>query len=66
MKSGDIVQMEFPDNTARMDYCEIIDTRVEPEMENQIILSVMKKGYINRKTGAVLRKAEVITVLNED
>jgi molecular chaperone GrpE (heat shock protein) len=58
MKSDDIVQMEFPDNTARMDYCRIVDTCAEPEMENQIILTVIKKGYISRKTGAFFGKPE--------
>ena len=66
MKSEDVVKMEIPDNTAAMDHCKVIDTRSEPKMENQTILSVVKNGYINRKTGDVLRKAEVITVLNDD
>ncbi|MBW2613080.1 MAG: nucleotide exchange factor GrpE [Deltaproteobacteria bacterium] len=64
MKAGHIVLMEFPDNKARMALCKIIDTRVEPKMENETILSVVKKGYVRKKDGAILRKAEVITVLN--
>ena len=65
MKSIDIVKMEFPDNRARIDYCKIIDTRPEPEMENETIVSVVKNGYVNKQDGSVVRKAEVITVLNE-
>jgi len=65
MKSIDIVKMEFPDNRARVDYCKIIDTRPEPEMENETIVSVVKNGYVNKQDGSVMRKAEVITVLNE-
>jgi molecular chaperone GrpE (heat shock protein) len=48
-----------------MDYCKIVDTRPEPEMDNETIVSVVKNGYINQKDGIVVRKAEVITVLNE-
>lgn len=65
MKSIDIVKMAFPDNKARIDYCKIIDTRPEPEMENETIVSVVKNGYVNKPDGRVVRKAEVITVLNE-
>ncbi len=65
MKAGHIVPMEFPDNKARMTFCKIIDTRIEPEMENETILAVVKKGYVRKQDGAILRKAEVITVLND-
>ena len=64
MKSGNIVKMEFPDNKARMNHCKIVDTREEPEMENEAIVAVVKNGYVNKQDGAVVRKAEVITVLN--
>ncbi len=66
IRSADIVQMEFSDNKALMDHCKIVDTRAEPDLENQVIITVVKNGYINRKDGTVLRKAEVVTVLNED
>ena len=65
MKSGDVVKMGFPENKARIDYCKIVDTRKEPEMENEAIVAVIKNGYVNKQDGAVVRKAEVITVLNE-
>ena len=65
MKSGDIVKMEFSDNKARMDYCKIVDTRQAPKLNNETILAVVKNGYVNRQDGTVVRKAEVITVLNE-
>ena len=65
MKSGDVVKMEFPENKARMDYCKIVDTRKKPEMGNEAIVAVVKNGYVNKQDGAVVRKAEVITVLNE-
>jgi len=65
MKSGDVVKMEFPENKARMDCCKIVDTRNKPKMENEVIAAVVKNGYVNKQDGAVMRKAEVITVLNE-
>jgi molecular chaperone GrpE (heat shock protein) len=65
MKSGGVVKMEFPENKARMDYCKIVDTRKKPEMGNEAIVAVVKNGYVNKQDGAVVRKAEVITVLNE-
>jgi len=64
LKSNHIVQIEFPANKARMEYCKIVDTRKAAAMENEAILSVVKHGYINKQQGRVLRKAEVITVLN--
>ena len=65
MKSSDVVKMAFPEDKARMDYCKIVDTRKEPQMENEAIVAVVKSGYVNKQDGAVVRKAEVITVLNE-
>lgn len=57
-------QMEFPDNKARMDYCEVVEVREMPALENETILSVVKKGYIDGNINTVLRKAQVVTVLN--
>ena len=64
LKSNHIVQIEFPENKARMEYCKIVDTRKAVNMENETILSVVKHGYIDKQQGRVLRKAEVITALN--
>ncbi len=66
MKSDDIVTMDFPDDRAAMDRCKILDVREAPGMENETILTVVKNGYIDRKDGSVLRKAEVITVSNDE
>ena len=57
-------QMEFPDNKARIDYCEVVETREMTALENETILCVVKNGYIDGKENTVLRKAQVITVLN--
>ncbi len=66
MKSDDIVTMDFPDNKAAMDRCKVVDVREAPGMENETILTIIKNGYINKKDGSVLRKAEVITVSNSE
>jgi molecular chaperone GrpE (heat shock protein) len=59
-----IVQMEFSDNKAQMKYCKVLDTQESVDLENETIISVVKNGYIDEQHGRVLRKAEVITVLN--
>jgi molecular chaperone GrpE (heat shock protein) len=65
-RSTSIVQMEFSGNKATMGYCKIIETREHPELENETILEIVKNGYIYKQDNVVLRKAEVITVLNDD
>ncbi|MBW2368582.1 MAG: nucleotide exchange factor GrpE [Deltaproteobacteria bacterium] len=66
IKSCNISRMAFPDNKARMGFCKIVDTQPKPEMENETILSIVKHGYVDNQNGTVIRKAEVITVLNEE
>jgi len=65
-QSASIVPLTFPKNKATMELCKIIETREDPELENEAILEIVKKGYINTNDGIVLRKAEVITVLNDN
>ncbi len=65
VKSADIVTIEFPDNRAEMTLCKVVETKPDPELEDETILSIVKNGYVNRLDGTVLRKAEVVTVLNE-
>lgn len=64
LKTNHIEQIEFQDNKARMDSCKIVDTREAADLDNETILSVVKNGYMDKEQGKVLRKAEVITVLN--
>ena len=59
-----IVRIEFPDNKARMEYCKIVETQESADMENETILSILKNGYMDKQHNKVVRKAEVITVLN--
>ena len=63
--SGGVVKMEFADNRATMDFCKVVDTRPSDTQENETILEIVKDGYLNQDGAKVLRKAEVITVLND-
>lgn len=65
LKTKDVVKIEFPDSRASMDSCKVIDTRASDTLEDETILEIVKNGYVNQNVGTVLRKAEVITVLNE-
>ncbi|MBW2738053.1 MAG: nucleotide exchange factor GrpE [Deltaproteobacteria bacterium] len=64
LKTYHIVQIEFSNNIADMDCCKVVDTQEAADMANETILSVVKNGYIDKNKEMVLRKAEVITVLN--
>ena len=61
-----IVPISFPDNKAEMETCKIIETQKRPELENETIVEIIKNGYINEQDGLIMRKAEVVTVLNSD
>jgi len=58
-----VEQIEFPGHKAVFGFCKVMGTKAVPGMENEHILSVLRKGY-QKKSGEVLRPAEVITVLN--
>ena len=64
LKTCHIVQIELSGNIADMDYCKVVDTQEAADMENETIISVVKNGYIDKNKKTVLRKVEVITVLN--
>ncbi len=64
LKTCHIVQIEFSNNIADMSCCKVVDTQEAADMANETILSVVKNGYIDKNKEIVLRKAEVITVLN--
>jgi len=61
-----VIQIEFPDGKAKMEYCKVIETKQKTDSENGTISSIMKQGYIHENDKIVLRKAEVVTVLNEE
>ncbi|MDL1968188.1 MAG: nucleotide exchange factor GrpE [Deltaproteobacteria bacterium] len=64
LKTCHIVQIEFSNNIADIDYCKVVNTQEAADIPNETILSVVKNGYIDKNKKMVLRKAEVITVLN--
>ncbi len=61
-----IVPLDFPDRRAKAEQCRIVETKRMPEKEDEEILAVLKKGYVDREENLVLRKAEVVTVRNAD
>ena len=61
-----IVPLDFPDNKASMEKCIIVETEENSELENETIISIVKKGYINTEEKVILRKAEVITAVNDN
>ena len=65
LKANDIVMMEFPDNMARMESCKVVETEESNSLKDETILFVVKNGYMRKDNGEVLRKAEVVTVLNK-
>lgn len=65
LASHHIVPLEFSDRKAKVEECRIIDTRRAPARQNEEILSVEKRGYIDTGRNRVLRKAEVVTVCND-
>ncbi len=65
LKGKSIVPIAFPEGKVRMEHCRIVDTRRVPDAENETIVSIEKTGYIDVEKDQVLRKADVVTVLNE-
>jgi molecular chaperone GrpE (heat shock protein) len=66
LAARNIVPLDFPDRRAKAEQCRIVETKQMPDKEDEEILVVLKKGYIDRKENLVLRKAEVMTVRNAD
>ncbi len=64
LKANNICSIEFNNNKAKIECCKIIDTRQDSAKDNETILSIIKKGYVNIETNKIIRKAEVITVKN--
>lgn len=57
--------IEFTDHKAVFGLCKVVDTRAEPTKPNETILAIVRQGY-RKKSGEILRPAEVITVLNRE
>lgn len=65
LRSRHIEPLKFPENKARIKQCKIIATQNDPALENEEIIFVEKKGYMDTERKRVLRKAEVVTVCND-
>lgn len=60
LEKREISIIEFPKSKAVFGMCKIIDTRNIPELAEETIVKIVKKGF--RKGDEVIRPAEVITV----
>ncbi len=58
-----IEQIKFPENKAIFGLCQVVETKRDANLENETIISIVRKGY-RRREGEILRLAEVITVSN--
>ncbi|MCI5165924.1 MAG: nucleotide exchange factor GrpE [Candidatus Electrothrix sp. GM3_4] len=65
LRSCHVEPLGFPENMARMEQCKVIASQNDPARENEEIISVEKKGYIDTERKKILRKAEVVTVYND-
>lgn len=64
LKSNQIIPITFEQNKASRELCKVIETRPDETLDNETILTILKTGYLDANSNTVLRKAEVITVLN--
>ncbi|MBN1653768.1 MAG: nucleotide exchange factor GrpE [Deltaproteobacteria bacterium] len=65
LQERNIIAIEFTNGKISMEHCRIIDTKRVANAENESIISIEKTGYIDIEKNIVLRKADVVTVLNE-
>lgn len=61
LKARHVVPMELAGTKASMETCKVIDTQDCADQEEETVLAVMKKGYVETTSGDVMRKAEVVT-----
>ncbi len=66
LKANHITPIELNEGKAQIEYCKIADTKQDRDLENETIIDVIKTGYRDNRKDIVLRKAEVITVLNDN
>lgn len=65
LKDRDIEPLNFPGNQACMELCKVIATEKANQLTDGTIISIEKTGYIDIRQNLIIRKAEVITVLNQ-
>lgn len=60
-KNG-VTEIEFPDNMASINDCEIVETEPDLSKPDNTIVNIEKAGF--RRNGRLLRLAEVVAVKN--
>ncbi len=65
LEDNGIVQIDLAEQRAKMETCEVIGTRPAADAEDGTILTVVRNGYLDQRSKEVVRKAQVITVLND-
>jgi len=65
LSSRQIEPLDFPDRRAQVGQCAVVETKSMPGRENEEILAVLKRGYRDAAQNIVLRKADVVTVRND-
>lgn len=65
LASRHIEPLQLNSSKALISQCKVVATQADPDSDNETIIVVQKKGYIDTARNAILRKAEVITVSNE-
>ena len=62
LETWSVARIEAPEGRALPGFHTIVDTRPNPDLDNDTILEEVLKGYLWR--GEVLRKSEVVVVKN--
>ncbi len=65
LSSRQIEPLDFPDRRAQVGQCAVVETKPAPGRENEEILAVLKRGWRDATLDVILRKAEVVTVRND-
>ena len=65
LSARQIEPLDLPGRRAQVGLCAVVETKSIPGRENEEILAVLKRGYRDAARDVVLRKAEVVTVRND-
>ncbi len=65
LASRHIEPLELSADLAQIEQCKVVATKTDLNLDNETIVAVQKKGYIDTVRNIILRKAEVVTVCNE-
>ena len=62
LKKHGITKIEFPDNRLILGICEVVETEIDSNRNNDEIVSIIRNGYIRGKD--LIRPAQIIIVKN--